>query len=70
MNADALRLETGGELAPALSAIAGSARKRTVGTFNPALRTSTLLDAAVMVGARAPGRRCRCPCRPVPSPCR
>jgi RNA polymerase sigma-70 factor (ECF subfamily) len=55
MNADALGLETGGELTPALSAIAGSARKRTAGTFNPALRASALLDAAVRVGARAPG---------------
>jgi RNA polymerase sigma-70 factor (ECF subfamily) len=56
MNADALSLETGGELTPALSAIAGSARRRTAGTFNPALRTSPLLDAAVRVGAAgAPG---------------
>ena len=55
MNADALSLETGGELAPALSAIAGNARKRTAGTFNPALRTSALLGAAVAVGARMPG---------------
>jgi RNA polymerase sigma-70 factor (ECF subfamily) len=55
MNADALRLETCGELAPALSAVAGSARKRTAGTFNPALRTSALLDAAAAVGAGALG---------------
>ena len=55
MNADALSLETGSELAPALSAIAGNARKRSVGTFNPALRTSALLDAAVAVGAGARG---------------
>src|ERR1019366_9846482 len=55
MNADALSLETGSELAPALSAIAGNARKRSVGTFNPALRTSALLDAAVAVGVSARG---------------
>ena len=55
MNADALSLETGSELAPALSVIAGNARKRSVGTFNPALRTSALLDAAVAVGVSARG---------------
>jgi len=56
MNADALSLEAGGELAPALSAIAGNARKRSVGGLNPAVRTSALLDAAVAVGAAgAPG---------------
>ena len=51
MNSDALSLETGGELAPVLSAIAGSARKRSGGTFAVAGRTSALLDAAVGAGA-------------------
>ena len=55
MNADALSLETGVNLAPALAAIAGNARKRSVGTLNPVLRTSALLDAAVAVSTRAPG---------------
>ncbi len=55
MNADALSLATGSELVPALSAIAGNARKRTAGRFNPALRTSALLDAAVAAGAGARG---------------
>ncbi len=55
MNSDALSLEAGGELAPVLSAIAGSARKRGVGAFAPAARPSALLDAAVAVGATVPG---------------
>ena len=46
MNADALSLEGGGELAPALSAVAGSARKRTATTFPPAARITALLDAS------------------------
>ena len=48
MNADALSLETGRELAPVLSAIAGPARKRTVAPLMPAsvARLSALLDAA------------------------
>jgi RNA polymerase sigma-70 factor (ECF subfamily) len=52
MNSDALSLETGGELAPVLSAITGSARKRSGGTFAVAGRTSALLDAVAVVGAR------------------
>jgi len=55
MNADALSLETGGELAPALSAIAGNARKRSMGVFAPAVRRSALLDAAATVGAASLG---------------
>jgi RNA polymerase sigma-70 factor (ECF subfamily) len=46
MNADALSLEAGGELAPALSAIAGNARKRSATTFPPAARITALLDAS------------------------
>jgi len=53
MNADALSLETGGELSPVLSTIAGTARKRSVGAFAPAVRKSVLLDAATQVGASA-----------------
>jgi RNA polymerase sigma-70 factor (ECF subfamily) len=53
MNVDALSLETGGELSPVLSTIAGTARKRSVGAFAPAVRKSVLLDAATQVGASA-----------------
>jgi RNA polymerase sigma-70 factor (ECF subfamily) len=55
MNADALSLETGGELAPVISAITGSARKRSVGSFSPAVRASALLNAAAAVGAASLG---------------
>jgi RNA polymerase sigma-70 factor (ECF subfamily) len=51
MNSDALSLETGSELAPVLSGIAGSARKRSSGTFAMAGPTSSLLSAAAVVGA-------------------
>jgi RNA polymerase sigma-70 factor (ECF subfamily) len=51
MNADALSLETGGELAPILSAISGSARRRGAGSFAPALQPSALLNAASALGA-------------------
>jgi RNA polymerase sigma-70 factor (ECF subfamily) len=50
MNADALSLEDGGKLAPALSAIAVKSR-RSVGAFTPAVHQSALLKAAVAVGA-------------------
>ena len=53
MNADALSLETGGQLSPVLSAITGSARKRSVSAFVPAVRKSALLEAAATVGASA-----------------
>jgi RNA polymerase sigma-70 factor (ECF subfamily) len=55
MDADALSLETGGELAPVLSAIAGNARKKSAAVFSPAVRKSALLDAAATVGASARG---------------
>jgi RNA polymerase sigma-70 factor, ECF subfamily len=55
MNADALSLETGGELAPVLSAIAGNARRRNVGGFTPAVQQSALLHAAATMGASARG---------------
>jgi RNA polymerase sigma-70 factor (ECF subfamily) len=55
MDADALSLETGGELAPVLSAIAGNARKKRATAFSPAVRKSALLDAATIVGASARG---------------
>jgi RNA polymerase sigma-70 factor, ECF subfamily len=45
MNADALSLEAGGQLAPALSAVAGRARSRNASTFPPAARITALLDA-------------------------
>jgi RNA polymerase sigma-70 factor (ECF subfamily) len=45
MNADALSLETGGELAPVLSVLAGHARKRPVVPASVA-RLSALLDSA------------------------
>jgi RNA polymerase sigma-70 factor, ECF subfamily len=53
MNADALGLNTGGDLAPALSAITG--RGRGVGAVAPAVRISTLLAAAARVGGSAVG---------------
>jgi RNA polymerase sigma-70 factor (ECF subfamily) len=46
MNAEALSLEAGGKLAPALSSIAGRARGRSIDRFAPAARVSALLDAA------------------------
>jgi RNA polymerase sigma-70 factor (ECF subfamily) len=55
MNADALSLETGGELGTALSAIAGSTRSRGVGTLNPLVRASALLDAAAAMSTRTLG---------------
>jgi RNA polymerase sigma-70 factor, ECF subfamily len=55
MNANALGLESGGELTPVLSAISGSARRRGVGTFSPALPPSALLNAAAAMGASAMG---------------
>ena len=51
MNADALSLETGVELAPTLSAVAAKASKSRVGTFVPAIQKSALLEAAAKVGA-------------------
>ncbi len=50
MNADALGLETGGELS-LLSAIAGGARGRGASAYAPAVRLSALLAAAVRIGA-------------------
>jgi len=55
MNADAFSLEAGSELAPVLTAIAGSARGRNVSAFAPARQTSALLDAAATIGAGALG---------------
>ncbi len=55
MNADALSLQTGGELTPVLSAIAGSARRRSVGAFAPAIQPSALLNAAASMGASTLG---------------
>ena len=55
MNAEALSLETGGRLAPALSAIAGGARGRGIDRFAAAARISALLDAATAARADAPG---------------
>ena len=55
MNANALSLESGGELTPVLSAISGSARRRGMGTFVPALPPSALLNAAAAVGATTLG---------------
>ena len=49
MNADALGLNSGEDLAPTLSAIAGRGRGATA--FTPAVRMSTLLAAAARVGA-------------------
>jgi RNA polymerase sigma-70 factor (ECF subfamily) len=55
MNVDALSLETGGDLAPVLAAVAGNARRRTMGAFTPAIQQSALLNAATLVGAGALG---------------
>jgi RNA polymerase sigma-70 factor (ECF subfamily) len=55
MDADALSLETGGELSPVLSAIAGNARKKSATAFSPAAHKSALLDAAAIVGASPRG---------------
>jgi RNA polymerase sigma-70 factor (ECF subfamily) len=52
MNADALGLETGGELGPA---IAANSRSRAVVTFTPAARMSALLNAAAQMGTSALG---------------
>ncbi len=51
MNAEALSLEAGGKLAPALSAIAGSVHRRSLAPFTPATRLSSLLGAAVAARA-------------------
>jgi RNA polymerase sigma-70 factor, ECF subfamily len=51
MNADALGLKTGGDLAPALSAVVG--RGKGVNAFAPAVRMSTLLGEAARVGANS-----------------
>src|SRR5208283_3591420 len=51
MNADALGLETGGELSPVFSAMVGGSRARRANAFAPALRLSALLDAAARLGA-------------------
>jgi RNA polymerase sigma-70 factor (ECF subfamily) len=55
MNADALSLDAGGELVPALSAIAGNARRKGASAFAPVARLSPLLDAAATMGATARG---------------
>ena len=55
MNADALSLENGGKLVPALSAVAVSARNRSAGAFTPARQQSALLDAAVVLAGSASG---------------
>ena len=55
MNAEALSLEAGGKLAPALSAIAGGARGRSIDRLAAAARISALLDAATAPYADAPG---------------
>ena len=55
MNAEALSLEAGGKLAPALSAIAGGVRGRSIDGFAPAARISALLDAAAVARADALG---------------
>ena len=55
MNADALGLETGGELSPVLSAMVGGGRGRGANAFTPALRLSALMDAAARVGASRSG---------------
>ncbi len=54
MNADALGMEAGGELTPVLSAIAGRGSRRNVIARTPAGRVSVLLDAAALLGTRAP----------------
>jgi RNA polymerase sigma-70 factor (ECF subfamily) len=55
MNADALSLENGGELVPALSAIALTTRRKTAAAFSPAVQPSALLKAAAAVGANVRG---------------
>ena len=55
MNAEALSLEAGGKLAPALSAIAGGARGRSIDRLAAAARISALLDAATAAYADTPG---------------
>jgi RNA polymerase sigma-70 factor (ECF subfamily) len=60
MNAEALSLEAGGNLAPVLSPIAAargrsSARGGSIDRFAPAARISALLDAAALTRAHAPG---------------
>ena len=55
MNSDALSLETGAELTPVLSAIVGGARRRSVGTFKPAIHKSALLNAATLLGVSVQG---------------
>ncbi len=55
MQADAMGLETGGELSPVLSAMVGGGRARGANAFAPALRLSALLDAAARVGASRSG---------------
>ena len=55
MNSDALSLETGAELTPVLSAIVGGARRRSVGTFKPAVHKSALLNAATLLGVSVQG---------------
>jgi RNA polymerase sigma-70 factor (ECF subfamily) len=50
-----LSLENGGQLVPALSAIAVSTRSRSVGAFTPALQPSALLSAAAILAGNASG---------------
>jgi len=53
MNADSLSLDTGSELAPALSAIAGNARKKQVSPFAPVLPAPAARLSAVLGAAAA-----------------
>jgi RNA polymerase sigma-70 factor (ECF subfamily) len=55
MNADAMGLEGGGGITPALSAMVGGVRARGASAFPPALRLSALMDAVARVGATRPG---------------
>jgi RNA polymerase sigma-70 factor (ECF subfamily) len=55
MNAEALSLEAGGKLAPALSAIASGTRGRSIDRLAAAARISALLDAATAAYADMPG---------------
>ena len=55
MNADAMGLEAGGEISPALSAMVGRGRARGASALPPALRLSALMDAVARVGATRPG---------------
>ena len=55
MNAEALSLEAGGKLAPALSSIAGNARGKNIDRFAAAARISALLDEASAAYVDAPG---------------